>query len=165
MNPEYIKLCSIPAVQEKIREGMGEWKAGDWGYKKSTIFGEEIDSTIWSEDDRFEVVIVRQKSSVPTYWHCTNEKGEERTLTDQQMMDTTMIHLPQVHDLMNEKRGLWGMCNPSKVDRQYTHCEVWYSVWFFDQKSGRHKRVDGDYIELALLRALCHQWKIEEVKV
>ena len=29
MNPEYIRLCSIPAVQEKIREKMGEWKWGD----------------------------------------------------------------------------------------------------------------------------------------
>ena len=30
MNKEYIRLCSIPAVQEKIRERMGGPIPGDW---------------------------------------------------------------------------------------------------------------------------------------
>jgi len=42
---EYVKMCDCPEIQ-------GQWKpsVGDYVWRKYTIFGEEIDRTIWPAD-------------------------------------------------------------------------------------------------------------------
>jgi hypothetical protein len=106
---ELIDLISRKEVQDK-------WNphAGDRVYRKYTIFGDELDSKIWSDEQRVEIIIIRQPSSVKSFWHCTNEKGEERLLTDEEMQKTTCLWLPLPIDPINPERGVidW-------IDKEY----------------------------------------------
>ncbi len=144
------------ALQPKIKEAMGDFKAGDRVWKHSTIFGEEIDSKIWPEDKRSEIVIIREQSSIESYWHCNNEKGEERLLTDQDMLDTTCYRLPLTIDQVNPGRGLWGMLDWSKLN-----ADIWsdglMSFWGSGYEGDTKKTTPTE----AILKALCHQEGVE----
>ena len=70
---EYIKQVDCPEIQENWKP-----KSGDYVWRRYTLFGEEIDSRIWSEDKRVDVVILIQKSGVGGYWSATDKDGNER---------------------------------------------------------------------------------------
>ena len=62
-------------------------------------------------------------------------------------------------DSERPERGLWGMVNPSKIERQVGfYGTVFFSVWVFWPEMGGFKRIDGDTPRLALLKAL--EWQI-----
>ena len=115
MNPELLELYK--ALQPVFRERLGDVRGGDRVYKHYTVFGEELDSVFWPNDDRNEIVYLRQNSTVSTYWRCKNEKGEERVLTDKEVMDTTCLRYPlTVDDSSPEasRRSLYGMVDWKK---------------------------------------------------
>ena len=122
---EYILLCSIPAVQEKIISYSKEWHDND-------------------------LVLCQERQSAE--YITTYEKHSQGCNCEPRW-------IPQVHDLMDEKRGLWGM-----VD--------WFNTKFIAQGDGSVAvgRYDGRWWhhiytgtpEIALLRALMHQWGIKE---
>ena len=133
---EYIRLCSIPAVQEKIRERMGIWRIGDTGY-----------------DPIGQSVCIRFSDSFA--------RSFVFPTSGMFLLDTSqVIHLPQVHNLQNPERGLEGML---KGEYTLTRClckDGDYCIAGSDEH-------DNVYLfhattpELALLRALIHQWGLE----
>jgi len=137
---EYIRLCSIPAVQEKIREGMGEFQEGD-------LYAIEV---------------------LPGDWRVEIEGGSDniwryRSAALRKTQGYDPNHLPQVHDLRNPERGLWGM-----VGKECGSFKVWrlsdnetYRISFLRSEI---KDQEAATPEIALLRALMHQWGIKEVK-
>ena len=121
---EYIRLCSIPAVQEKI-VGNRKWITGDLYY--NTL-------------DRLCGVV--DKSDVYAF-------NNDQTLH--------VIRLPQVHDLMDEKRGLWGMVDWKRwaislgIDGSMVLDDM------DDPSEGNRYSTDWNTPTLALLKALAWQ--------
>ena len=125
MNPEYIKLCSIPAVQEKIREVMGEWRKGDMYVVggKRYFFGDA------------------------TWWYPGGKIPE------------SFVRLPQVHDLNDEKRGLWGMVDWDLFSTLTPSDGQWY-IFGMPDRWTKGFCTEWQAPEIALLRCLCYQWGI-----
>jgi len=128
MNVEYIRLCSLPTVQEKISEAMGEWRKGDMYVVggKRYFFGDA------------------------TWWYPGGKIPE------------SFVRLPQVHDLNDEKRGLWGMVDWKEADMMI-HDDGYISVrtWFQKETLAYHYIAKHCPPEIALLRACMHQWGIK----
>ncbi len=133
MNAEYIRLCSITAVQEKIKKEIGEWEIGDLYYDPCSL--DEINygvNIIQSNDFNFNGDL---------------EHGDEG-----------FIRLPQVHDLNDEKRGLWGMVDWNRwIGGSSVDGSGFYMI---------HQILDIEFNpatpELALLRACMFQWGIKD---
>jgi hypothetical protein len=156
-----LKYYSNPKMQEKFREKMGEWQSGDRIRRKYTIFGDPIDEQIWSKDKMFEIVIIREQSSIKTYWHCQNEEGYERTLTDQDMLSETCVRLPLPIDPENPERGLFGMLEKEEFRGLYpSTCEHQAEWTCRVYKEGTSIFYDSATPTLALLKALAEQWEI-----
>jgi hypothetical protein len=130
------------ALQPFFKEKLGEIKAGETVYHKCTIFGEELDSKIWPEADRIEIVRIERASSVSGYYHCVSNSGESRFLTSIELLEKTCIRIPTLEQL-------WGM-----VD--------WMNWECFTQMSGMltiskgEISITGEPVE-AILNALCEQ--------
>ena len=114
MNPEELQLYKD--LQSLFKEKMREWQVGDRAYRKCTVFGEELDSKIWSDDKRTEIITIRGQSSIESYWHCVNKNGEERTLTDQDLYSETCLRLPYTINDQNPKRGLTGFLTDKGIE-------------------------------------------------
>ena len=151
------QLDLLIRLQPFFKEKMGKFQAGDMVYKKSTIFGEELDSKIWIEEKRVEIIIVREQSSIESFWHCTNEKGDERLLTDQDMFETTCYRIPAPLDLTCSERCLWGMINNKKELKEAAWDDKRGNVRF--RTLGGTKEFYADNPTTAILKALCEQYK------
>jgi hypothetical protein len=153
MTPAELEILRKSKVQEFIREKMGDIKSGDRLYHKTTIFGEELDSKIWPEDRRCEIIHVHSQSDIENYWHCRNDNGEERIFTQQQLLEVTCLRYPFAIDDRNPERGLWGMIGGGHKRLSYNPAqEVKYCFeWFCN---GHLEAVFLDTPYLALLRAL-----------
>ena len=99
---EYIEMCrKAVEVQE-----LWEPKMGDYINRRYTLFGEEIDSGIWNERDRNEVIILTWASSVEGYIHAITEEGETRTYaTQNEGIKSTSIWLPRQDQLQDMIRN------------------------------------------------------------
>ena len=92
----YIKMS------EKAEEIQVNWnpKSGDFVWRKYTLFGDEIDSKIWSEQQRTDITILIQKSSVGTYWSATDKDSNERIFdSDEDITKCTCLWLPRQDQL------------------------------------------------------------------
>jgi len=126
---EYIRLCILG--QEKIREGMGEPRRGDVCFHEEWGFGMFFDG----------------------FWKFQNGNN----VNPQSVMDSYCVRLPQVHDLNDEKRGLWGMVDWNRwrcESRSYAQVLI-YSINGYDYPDCEGTLTD------ALLSALCKQWGVE----
>jgi hypothetical protein len=135
---EYIRLCSIPAVQEKIGEAMGNRVLGDKVI--DSIFGEGM-ITSYLNEQCFGVTF-------KTDAHC----GYSATLPE--LAGPDLIRLPQAIDLQNPERGLWGMVDWKK--NNFGFCDDG-TVMRYLVGIG----CESTTPELALLKACMHQWGIE----
>ena len=133
MNAEYIRLCSIPAVQEKIREGMGRINKEDLQWCK-------IRGGFLTDDPCY-----RNKDCSENEVDCVDH----------------LVILPQVHDLNDEKRGLWGMVDWDKFSFLIGR-DGELMIFGMRDRGNQDFNTDWQSPELALLRALMHQWGIEE---
>lgn len=147
MNAEYIRLCSIPAVQEKFREGMG---------KVIPLCDRLVYNGI--EFTPLEVKFFNDKG--PKWWGVLM-RHDIKILGEDWIPIKDCIRLPQVHDLNDEKRGLWGM-----VDwKRYSIAMGIDGMVKVYLRTAGYSALDGwDTPELALLRALMHQWNIKEME-
>lgn len=101
--PEYVKMCDCPEIQ-------GGWKpkVGDYVWRKYTIFGEELDRTLWPEDERQEVIILHFKSSVDGYYHAVNADGDEMVFaSEEDMAKAVNVFLPRQDQLQEMVGGEW----------------------------------------------------------
>ena len=99
----FIRMCDCPEIQ-------GGWKpkVGDYVWRKYTIFGEELDRTIWPEDKRQEVVILHYQSSVEGYYHAVNAEGDERIFASAEDIEkVTSIWLPRQDQLQEMVGDSW----------------------------------------------------------
>ena len=84
-----------------------EPKVGDYIWRRYTLLGEEIDSQIWDEDKRQEIIILTYASSVEGYIHATNERGDTRIYkSHNDAHKSTSIWLPrqgQSQDMVFDK--------------------------------------------------------------
>jgi hypothetical protein len=82
MNSTEIDLYTQLSKTKIYKERFGKWQVGDKVWRKSTVFGEEIDSQIWPEDKRIELITVRSNSELTTasYWHCFTGNGDDSTM-------------------------------------------------------------------------------------
>jgi len=141
MNAEYIRLCSIPAVQERIRKGMNGRQLGDRVI--DPVFGEGV-ITSYSNEQSFGVTFL---SGAQCGYSASSHE----------LAGPALIRLPQVHDLSDEKRGLWGMVDWGKVE-----CFTGYNGEITIAKRGSCEHISHQLPpEIALLRSLCYQWGIE----
>ena len=163
MTPEQLDMHK--RLQPLYKRVMGEWKAGDRAYRKSSIFGEPFDSQIWPEDKRTEIVSISYISEIKSYWHCRNEKGEERLLTDDDLLSATCWRCPHTIDSEHPERGLWGMLDWSKLYQEQNGPDgeiAIYKVPFINycEELGipikDHPLVTDDPTT-AILKALCEQ--------
>ena len=91
MNTEYIRLCSIPAVQEKIREGMGKPKIGDlfmW-----------IDSEIDFIKTEFQIQCVVAGNGYTVFPQAIDWQNPERGLEG--MIESANFHHYSIHYFKN----------------------------------------------------------------
>ena len=98
----YIKMC------EKAEEIQKGWRpqSGDFVWRRYTVFGEEIDSQVWSEEQRADITILVQKSSVGTYWSAVDAEGNERIFnTAEDLAKCTCIWLPRQDQLQEMVDG------------------------------------------------------------
>ena len=103
---EYIRLCSIPAVQEKIREGMGEWRIGDMCVvldELALVYG-IIPATSRQGRRIYIRFLSRQDfdNKVPNPPSVIAQDFDEDA-------NKYYLRIPQAIDLQNPERGLWGM--------------------------------------------------------
>ena len=101
-----IKMC------EKAEEIQKAWvpAVGDYVWRKYSIFGEEIDKQVWTEDKRQEIILLHFKSDIEGYFIATNSKGEERIFNSiEDMHKATCIWLPLQHQLQ-EMLGEPSLC-------------------------------------------------------
>ncbi|MFA5377507.1 MAG: hypothetical protein WC455_17280 [Dehalococcoidia bacterium] len=124
------------ALQEKFRERMGEWQHGDIGYDligKSVCFCSQI-----NDDGYF-------KFTVPLALICDESK---------------ILRLPLPIDPRNPERGCWGMVDWERFDPKFGcgGC-IRIKEWDFDDNMIFDSNWQSP--ELALLKALAHQWKVE----
>ena len=87
----YIKMVDLPEIQDK-------WNphSGDWYFRKYTVFGDDIDKTIWGEGGLEEIHILQWQSQyIESYWKATNEKGDDRIVTTKEMYRNSCIWLPR----------------------------------------------------------------------
>jgi len=139
---EYIRLCKL--CQKEIREGIGEWSHGDMyhcprdnrDYCKIKIVEEGyFDSEMYDQEHKLGAW-VKPEPCCPD----------------------VAIRLPQVHDLHDAKRGLWGMVDWSKVE-----CFTGYNGEITIAKRGSCEHISHQLPpELALLKCLIHQWGLED---
>ncbi len=101
---QYIKMC------EKAEEIQKEWKpsVGDYIRRKYTIFGEEIDRTIWPDPEQSEeITILHYKSQINGYFYACKKDGEERIFNTQEETEkVTSIWLPrqdQLQEMVDNK--------------------------------------------------------------
>lgn len=149
MTPEVLKYYKV--LQPVFEKVMGEWKTGDRMQRKCTVFGKEIDAKIWPESKMFEIITIHRQSSVEAYWHCQNEDGEERILTDQDMLSETCIRLPLPIDSENPERSLLGMI---------THVYGLHFNGEYFVVTAYSGEFDADTPPLALLKALAWQERV-----
>ena len=150
MDAELLKLYE--KLQPLFAKKMGPIQSGDRVYRKCTVFGEPIDEQIWPKDKMFEIVIVREQSSINSYWHCQNEKGEERLLTDQEMLVETCTRLPLPIDPVNPERGLLGMLKGDQ--RMWSVGDRWWVAVNIEVGVKEYIEGEGDSPTEALLKAL-----------
>ncbi len=107
MDKQYIKMCDCPEIQ-----GKWEPKVGDYVWRKYTIFGEELDRTVWPDEKMTEVVILHFKSSVEGYFQAVNAEGDERIFhSEKDIHKSTSIFLPtqaQLQEMCGERDWLRG---------------------------------------------------------
>jgi hypothetical protein len=150
-----LTILRKPEVQEYIREKQGRPRLGDLLLRKLTVFGELLDSQIWMEEKLWEIVCIRQESSISGYWYCVSENGEEWTLTDEQMIDETCYRIPDCisRDSSRPERGLWGMIDWDVIRAEsVAHGELSIREW------GSGGWMFWEMPRLALLKAL--EWQM-----
>jgi hypothetical protein len=122
--PEYVKMAGCPEIQ-------GGWKpkVGDYVWRKYTIFGEELDRTLWPEDERQEVIILHFKSSVDGYYHAVNADGDERVFaSEEDMAKAVNVFLPRQDQLQEMVQ------KPEQAT--WLHVGSWFGHWLHDQYKG-----------------------------
>jgi hypothetical protein len=107
------------------------WKPqpGDRIRYTRTVFGEPLDSEIWS--DMTEIVILRRESGVEGYWHATNPNGETRTMTTEDMLKTSCEWLPWPHQIVDYTMVSLN-CSLSYVLRELSRLAVYRRELSFD---------------------------------
>lgn len=103
-SPEYVKMCDCPEIQSRWKP-----KVGDYMWRKCTVFGDELDRTLWPDDKREEVIILHYKSEVDGYYSAVNTDGNERIFNSMEEMNkSTCIWLPRQDQLQEMVcRPLW----------------------------------------------------------
>jgi len=157
MNEEHLALYRRLSETKIYKERFGEWSAGDKVWRKCTVFGEDLDKQIWSEDQRTEIIVIRSKSSLQskTYWHCTASNGDERLLSDQDILSTTCLWLPPVFDPENPERCLVGMLNGDISLERIS--DEWIVFSGSDSRGFYMHRVSEDRLDIALIKTILKQ--------
>ena len=120
------------ALQEKFREVMGEWVFRDIGYHPEYGLG---------VIDIYDLFHFSDKYSLNT--ECS----------------TKLIRLPLLIDPRNPERGLLGMMDKTKYRIDLHHLGATVTRMYGRDTSFDMKTYSSP--ELALLRALAHQWNVE----
>ena len=143
---EYIKMC------RKAVEVQEAWepKVGDYIWRRYTLLGEEIDSQIWDEDERQEIIILTYASSVEGYIHATNEQGDTRIYkSHNDAHKSTSIWLPRQDQLQD-------MVAPDII---FLHKCGAMVVWLEGQSLRVHKEFSGEMCWLAFVMWELHSKK------
>jgi len=113
-------MCDCPEIQ-----GVWQPKIGDYMWRKYTVFGEEIDRTIWPADQREEVIILHWKSEADGYYSAVNREGDERIFNSMEEMNkATCIWLPRQDQLQEMLEALCGTWEALLVE-----LSSWHSPW------------------------------------
>lgn len=131
-DPMYIKMCDCPEIQEPW-----EPKIGDYHHRTYTVFGEEIDKTIWPDNGE-EITILCHKSGVGDWYSGVTIEGEPRTFSGsfEGMIKITSIWLPYQHQLQ-EMSGLpW-------IDYDHDCMQQAILVWGSGQENRMSKEQAG----------------------
>lgn len=150
MKPEHLDMHK--RLQPLYKRVMGEWQKGDKAYRIANVFGEPLDSQIWPDDKRVEIVIITSKSSVNSYWHCISDQGE-RLLTDDELLSVTCWRIPLTIDSEHPERGLWRMLNKENWEKM--HAKILDTGVLSYMLGGRDWCIDDPIT--AILKALCEQ--------
>ena len=120
----FIKMVDCSEIQDSW-----EPRVGDWIWRKYTVFGEELDKQIWSEDMMQEINVLTFKSSIKGYWHCSNGNGDERIFhSPEEMHKATCIWIPRQDQLQEmlgmrwkELRHFWRVLSSFEWERWSVH--------------------------------------------
>jgi hypothetical protein len=154
---KYTLMCS---KLTQLQEG---WKpkVGDKVWRKYTIFGEEIDKTIWKDDNqRMEIIILTFKSSCEGYFHATNKNGDERIFkTPEDLYKSTCIYLPSLEDLIEMLEGIEFRLLHFQG---YGDKKEWHFGWqarfeFTESNNWRDMQLYGDTSKEAFLKLVAYE--------
>jgi len=120
----YIRMC------EKAKEIQNNWtlSSGDWFYRKFTIFGDELDKSIWADGDLEEINILQWNSSTNFFWKATSADGQSRLVDTRTLHLETCIWLPrqdQLQEMVPVKQNYEG-------SYYYQHADMIDSMLFQD---------------------------------
>lgn len=92
-DPVYIKMVDCPEIQYGWSPSIG-----DYTLRRFTVFGEPLDSQIWSDDDKQEIEILHYHSETASeFWTAVTPDGQSRVVSfpdSSTMVKSTCLWLP-----------------------------------------------------------------------